>query len=301
MDKGGEETGKAAAAARSATPRARRRKRSRKRRRFDLRKALFVLPNLFTLSSVFCGFFAITLVVDHAGPTELFRATLAVIFGLFFDGADGRVARMTRTQSEFGMQLDSLADVITFGVAPAMIVYRWALSDLGILGAFIAFSFVACGAMRLARFNVMAAREVDDASSAFTGLPIPVAAALLMTLVMAHQHLLGVPPKHTQHIVILVLVTAYLMVSNVRYRSFKKVTVGARSLMVLALLIGSFVAVAVAWHTTFALFAGFCVYIMLGLVEEVVFFRRRRREAADRRAAAAALNDNPDGPGAVVP
>ncbi len=265
----------------------RRRPRKNRRRRFDLHKALFVLPNLFTLSSVFCGFFAITLVADHAGPNELFRATLAVIFGLFFDGADGRVARLTRTQSEFGMQLDSLADAITFGVAPAMILYRWALTDLGILGAFIAFVFVACGTMRLARFNVMATREGSGASSWFTGLPIPVAAALLMTLVMAHQHLMGVPPKRIEHIIVLILVASYLMVSNVRYRSFKAVKVGPRSIAIVSVLVVAFVGISVHWHTTFALFAAFCVYIMLGLVEEVIFFRKRRREAAAKVVAAA--------------
>src|SRR5260221_10203387 len=123
-----------------------------------LRKLLFVLPNLFTVSSIFCGFYAATLCTGEASPAQLYQAALAIFFGIFFDGFDGRVARLTKTQSQFGMELDSLADVITFGAAPALVVYRWALQPLGIAGIFIAFLFAACGALRLPRFNVLAVR-----------------------------------------------------------------------------------------------------------------------------------------------
>src|SRR5258706_13614567 len=127
-----------------------------------LRQLLFVLPNLFTVSSIFCGFYALTLCCGDASPAALYQAALAIFFGIFFDGFDGRVARLTKTQSMFGQELDSLADVITFGAAPALLVYRWALSDLGIGGIFIGFLFAACGALRLARFNVLAIQ--DEAS-----------------------------------------------------------------------------------------------------------------------------------------
>ena len=93
-------------------------RRRRRRKKFDLRRAMFVLPNLFTVSSIFCGFYAITLCLDGAEPLRLYRAAIAIFFGMFFDMFDGRVARLTRTQSDFGMQLDSLADVISFGAAP---------------------------------------------------------------------------------------------------------------------------------------------------------------------------------------
>src|SRR5213076_2631732 len=95
-----------------------------------LRKLLFVLPNLFTVSSIFCGFYAITLCTDDATPDKLYQAALAIFFGIFFDGLDGRVARLTKTQSQFGVELDSLADVISFGVAPGMLVFKWALAPL---------------------------------------------------------------------------------------------------------------------------------------------------------------------------
>src|SRR6187455_1209972 len=98
------------------------------------RKLLFVLPNLFTVTSILCGFYAMTLCAGEAGPTQLYQAALAIFFAMFFDGFDGRVARLTRTQSQFGVELDSLADVVSFGVVPAMLVYKWALSSLGLVG-----------------------------------------------------------------------------------------------------------------------------------------------------------------------
>src|SRR6185436_20872397 len=143
-----------------------------------LRKLLFVLPNLFTVSSIFCGFYALTLCTGETGPAQLYQAALAIFFGIFFDGFDGRVARLTKTQSQFGMELDSLADVVTFGAAPALVVYRWALQPMGILGIFIGFMFAACGALRLARFNVLALKEEEAkkkaaADAAAAGVPVP--------------------------------------------------------------------------------------------------------------------------------
>ena len=104
-----------------------------------LRKMMFVLPNLFTVTSIFCGFYALTLSSGEATPSQLYQAALAVFFAMFFDGFDGRVARLTRTQSQFGVELDSLADVISFGVAPAVLVFRWALQPLGFAGIFVSF------------------------------------------------------------------------------------------------------------------------------------------------------------------
>src|SRR5437868_4145147 len=128
----------------------------RRRRRPDLRKLMIVLPSLFTVSSIFCGVYSIMLSSGEASGDNFYRAAVAIFFGNFFDAFDGRVARMTRTQSEFGVELDSLADVITFGVAPAILVYKWALYELGFLGMAIAAVYAACGAIRLARFNVLA-------------------------------------------------------------------------------------------------------------------------------------------------
>lgn len=256
--------------------------------RFNLRRATFVLPNLFTLSSIFCGFYAILLAAGDPSPTRLYQATLAIFFGIFFDGTDGRVARLTRTQSEFGVQLDSLADVITFGVAPAVIVYKWGLWRLELWGAIAAFAFIACGALRLARFNVLASRSGGKAGHHFVGLPIPVAAGLLVSLVMFHQRTFAEPVVREANILALILVLSYLMVSNVRYRTFKHVGFSARSLTVIFSAIVVFAAVALRVKPAFALLAFFSGYVVLGPLEEVIFYRRRRREDV----ASTALNSS---------
>src|SRR5512142_2468222 len=111
--------------------------------RVKLRKAMFVLPNLFTVSSIFLGFYALTLCTGDTTPLRLYRAALAIVFAMIFDAFDGRVARMTKTQSDFGMQLDSLADVISFGAAPGLLVYKWALAPLGVIGTFLASAYAA--------------------------------------------------------------------------------------------------------------------------------------------------------------
>src|SRR3954465_12317604 len=125
----------------------------------NLRKTFFILPNLFTLSSVFCGFFAITQCAGEHSIDSLYQAAIAICFAFFFDLADGRVARLTKTQSALGMELDSLADVISFGAAPALLVYKWGLTRLGLAGVFIAFVYCGAGALRLARFNVLSMQK----------------------------------------------------------------------------------------------------------------------------------------------
>lgn len=276
--------------------RSRRPRRPQSRFRFNLGQAMFVLPNLFTSSSIFCGFYAIVLSSDRPGPTQLYQATLAIFFAIFFDMADGRVARMTRTQSEFGVQLDSLADVISFGVAPAVIVYHWALASLGLLGAFVAFVYIACGAMRLARFNVLAARDMAaSASSYFIGLPIPLAAGVLASLVMFHQRTYATVGTRTTHILGLTLVLSYLMISNVRYRTFKDLKVTPTTLTGFGFAMAAFVAIAQTVDPAFACLTFFSTYVVLGLLEEVIFFRRRRREAQAIAAMAsqASANEQP--------
>ena len=155
-------------------------------------------------------------------PSGLSKAALAIFFALVFDGLDGRVARLTKTQSAFGVQIDSLADVVSFGAAPALLVYHWALEPLGVFGALAAFSFLACGALRLARFNVLA-EEGSGPTNHFVGLPIPAPAGLLALLVLVHQQEPGAVVHDSVGVAACVVVLAYLMVSNVRYRNFKHV------------------------------------------------------------------------------
>lgn len=277
----------------------------------DFRKTYFILPNLFTLASVFCGMYSIVLTArlgEHGGVSDedlLYKAALAIVFGLLFDGADGRIARLTRTQSDLGMQLDSLADVITFGVAPAILVYRWGLLELGRVGLFVAFVFTACGALRLARFNVLemraqqakAAGQVEaeqtkpskKTPAQFIGLPIPIAANMIVALVLAN-HAIGVT-EVSNHIAIagFVLILSYLMISRVRFRSFKDLTLNKRSVSVIVVVLALAVVTFVRVNGPAMLIGMLSLFVVLGLAEEVVFYRRRRREELAQKRA-----DEPD-------
>lgn len=200
---------------------------------FELRRALFILPNAFTMASIFCGMYAILNNVLYSEPEALYHSAIAVFFAGLFDMFDGRVARMTKTQSDFGMEFDSLADVISFGVAPAVIVYRWALWPLGPLGILVAMIFASCGAIRLARFNVLA-RRPSTSSDFFMGLPIPIAASMLVALVVAHFKMFeGLPVTRHIAVVSLVLLLAFLMVSRVSFWTFKNVKFGRKTIYLL--------------------------------------------------------------------
>ncbi len=254
-----------------------------RRPRIELRKLLFVLPNLFTVSSIFCGFYAITLCAGEASGEQLYRAALMIFFASFFDAFDGRVARMTRTQSDFGMQLDSLADLVSFGVAPGLLAFKWGLAPLGTYGVLLAFVFPTCGALRLARFNVLAAREDhgDGPGRFFTGLPIPVAAAMLISLVIAHHKHFGRAVIHHYWVGALVVALGLLMVSNVRFRTFKDVGFSRKSALVFLLIIAAGVMVATQARASFALVGYVGAYVVLGLGEDLV-----RRSLSLRRTPA---------------
>ncbi len=187
------------------------------------RKGIYLLPNMFTTGNLFCGFYAII-----AAQAGLFSsACIAVFVAMLLDGLDGRVARMTNTQSKFGEQYDSLADMVTFGVAPAMVAYSWALNDLGKVGWMVAFIYAACGALRLARFNAQI--EVTD-SRYFTGLASPAAAALVVGMVWALSDY-GVDGNSifvALMAAVIVAMAGVLMFSNIRYHSFKKIDLKGR-------------------------------------------------------------------------
>jgi CDP-diacylglycerol--serine O-phosphatidyltransferase len=257
-----------------------------------LRKLMFVLPNLFTVTSIFCGFYALTLCIGEAAPAQLYQAAIAIIFAMFFDGFDGRVARLTRTQSQFGVELDSLADVISFGVVPAMLVYRWALQPLGFLGIFVAFTFAACGALRLARFNVLAQQPSHGgASRFFVGLPIPLAAGMVVSMVIAHYGARGgvVGPVMRGPVAAFVLTLAVLMVSTVRYRTFKDLRPSAGSAGVFSLFCLGGVLIATQLHPAFVPAAYFSVYLVMGLAETGVMLVRKVAAGAAAAGGTAAL------------
>ncbi|MCY1016366.1 CDP-diacylglycerol--serine O-phosphatidyltransferase [Pyxidicoccus sp. MSG2] len=259
-----------------------------------LRKLMFVLPNLFTVTSIFCGFYAITLCSGEAGPVQLYQAALAIFFAMFFDGCDGRVARLTKTQSDFGVQLDSLADVISFGAAPGLLVYKWALAPLGFVGLFISFAFAACGAMRLARFNVLAARNPHGGGGRFfVGLPIPVAAGMLVSVIISHHAAAGGAPlgeAAAMPMAVAVAGLSLLMVSTVRYRTFKDTRPNRKSALVFMLVVLGGVVIATQFHPAWVLVACCGAYLAVGLVESAVHVRSHlvaRKVAAGSVAAVA--------------
>jgi len=247
----------------------------------NLRKAMFVLPNLFTISSIFLGFYAMTLSAGDPTPERLHQAALAVFFAIFFDAFDGRVARMTKTQSDFGVQLDSLADVISFGAAPALLVFKWALEPFGFLGFFLSFAFAACGALRLARFNVLAQRGDKGSSRFFVGLPIPLAAGCISSLAIAHYRAVGAAPDDGTRVLVacLVALLSFLMVSTVRYRTFKDVHISTRSLTVFVFLCAAGLAIGIATRASLVIPVYMAAYIAMGLAETVIGRRRAARLA----------------------
>lgn len=195
-----------------------------------IQNGLSIIPSLFTIGNIFCGYYAVIATLRQ----NYDYAAIAIGVGTVLDMLDGRIARLTKTASDFGVQLDSLADVLTFGIAPAMLAFSWGLgSTEGIeatvarhvrqLGWLATFAFVVCGALRLARFNTQASRKTEEAPSKryFAGLPIPAGAGMIASVV----HFFKTPILLIGSALLwcfLILLVAFLMISTVRYSSFKE-------------------------------------------------------------------------------
>jgi len=188
-----------------------------------IKKGVYLLPNLITSASLFGGFYAIIASLD--GNYEY--AAIAIIISGILDGLDGRIARLTGSSSKFGVEYDSLADLIAFGLAPGVLIFTWALRPFGRYGWLAAFLYVVCGALRLARFNV---QITTIESKRFNGLPIPAAAALVCSTVLMFFYI-GRGEEMVRHVTVLVLVyaLAFLMISNVHYYSFKELNLSQRT------------------------------------------------------------------------
>jgi CDP-diacylglycerol--serine O-phosphatidyltransferase len=250
----------------------------------DLKKSLFILPNLFTLSSVLCGYNAILILSDQPTSDDFYRAALLIVFALFFDGIDGRVARLTKTQSAIGVQLDSLADVISFGVAPAILVYHWSLAELGTGGMFIGFLYVAAGAVRLARFNVTSTSDdgqPEHPGKYTQGLPIPAAAGILISIVVANT-LTGKLPFTPYVISALVLALSIFMVSAMRFRSFKDLRLNLRTVLFISVALGVTVWIALKVHPSMALVWLLAAYVIIGIVESLIVLMNKAKAGIDK-------------------
>jgi CDP-diacylglycerol--serine O-phosphatidyltransferase len=256
----------------------------------DFRKTYYILPNLFTLSSVFCGFISISLSASGQGGSDLYQAALAICFGFFFDTADGRVARLTKTQTDLGRDLDSLSDLVTFGVAPAMLVYKWGLTEFGRGGIFVAGLFVCAGAMRLARFNVLSRREEaagHKKPGKYTlGLSIPAAASVLVLMVIVSHNAGEYRGISEGFVAGVVLVLSYLMVSRIRFRSFKDIAFNRKTVGLALLGVGCAIAVVVnGVDKAFIFLLLITAYIVLGVAETVIFMKRSYVERSLKKRA----------------
>lgn len=267
-----------------------RRNPNRPRPKLDLRKTLFVLPNLITLGSVFCGFNAIRIVAKDS-PTELdiYRAAVLLIFAMLFDMMDGRVARMTKTQSAFGLQLDSLADIISFGLAPAVLVYKWVLHREPIPGIITAFVYVSCAAIRLARFNVLSSTATGAPTKPgkyILGLPSPPAAGILISVMVANHGVGGAlgAERYTLLLFCVTVALGLLMVSNVRFRSFKDIKVNTGTLLFVLVIVGSSVFVWQQFKPQFVLVWLLSVYVFIGLAETIRALARKLRGVEERNS-----------------
>lgn len=252
----------------------------------DSHSGIYLLPNLLTTASLFAAFYSIVASLKFRYET----AVIAIFIGMIADGLDGRIARLTNTQTAFGAEYDSLSDMVTFGVAPALLLYSWSLQQLGKLGWLLAFIYTAAVALRLARFNTQV--EVAD-KHYFQGLACPAAAAIVASFVwLCHQN-------HWTHWAVVVIsawlavMTAVLMVSNVRYHSFKEIDFKGKVpfLYILGMVI---LFVAIAAHPALILCVGFLLYALSGPLQTLIALHRVRKQ---RREVSGARREHHDSEG----
>ena len=251
-------------------------KKTKRSRRQRLQRGIYVLPNLFTSANLFCGFYAIIAAIQG----HFLKAAIAIMVAAIFDALDGKIARVTHTVSRFGLEYDSLCDAISFGVAPGILVYLWALQPFGRLGWLAALLFVACGTLRLARFNTQTHIVSSDY---FNGLPIPAAAFMIASTVLLMYRFGGTGTTKHITIVIMIYALSFLMVSTIKYYSFKQAQLFKKMkfnmLVVVVLLF-----IVIAAEPSIALFAIVLSYVLSGPLT-TLWLRNRQQdeETADKQ------------------
>lgn len=234
------------------------------------KSGVYLLPNVLTTFGLFCGFLAIIWAIkgEYAG------AAMLIFAAMLWDALDGRVARLTNSISEFGAQYDSMADMLSFCIAPAMLIFFYLLADVGKIGWIAAFIYITAGALRLARFNA----QINQDKHYFQGLPSPAAAALIAGMVWAKQTIgVGVFDQYFSLVGWTVLVVAgILMVSNIRYYSFKEINLKGRASFKL-LLIATFIIIIVALEPSVVLFVFFLIYALSGPILTISQIRKKRQ------------------------
>ena len=255
-------------------------------RREGIKKGVYILPNLCTTASLFCGFYS----VIRSLQSDFIAAAWAILIAGVFDFLDGRVARLTHAESEFGVEYDSPVDLASFGFAPAVLMYTWGLEGFNRIGWLAAFLFFACGALRLARFNVQSSTVEKNW---FQGLPIPIAAYVVATMVIFYDYMSISSSRSSIVVIALTVVLSLLMVSTIPYRSFKTVHFKKRwSFFFLVLAVG--VIFVIAAEPKITIFILTSAYVAWGVIEELVTLRKSREIVEKIRARRAMSDDDVD-------
>ena len=240
----------------------------KKKSRIKMRKGVYILPNLFTTGNLFCGFWAIVSVFQE----QFEYAAFAILLACVFDVLDGKVARLSGATSKFGVQYDSLADLVSFGVAPALLAFSWALRPYGRFGWLAAFLFVVCGALRLARFNVTA---ISGETKFFKGLPIPAAASMIALTILLYLRLIETGWVKDIVILVMIYILAFLMVSTIRYFSFKELGLAKRKpfstfmFVVLSMIV-------IVMEPRIVLFGFVLIYVLSGPVGMILAWHKKK-------------------------
>jgi CDP-diacylglycerol---serine O-phosphatidyltransferase len=241
-----------------------------------MKKGIYILPNSLTLCGMFFGFFSILAAIKG----NYLHAAWAIMIATIFDGLDGWVARLTHSTTRFGIELDSLSDLVAFGVAPAILIYKWAIADFGRIGFAVAFLFVACGALRLARYNIqMGSTE----SKAFTGMPIPGAASIVAALVIFYYEIADGSPEKNLSILILTVFLALLMVSTLKFHGLKEINFKNRKpFWILVAVVLGFAVIVI--HPPVALFVFAMIYLAEGIMENMyLYYKKYKFKSAEAR------------------
>lgn len=235
-----------------------------------MKKGIYILPNTLTLCGLFCGFYSILAALKG----DYVIAAWAIMVANIFDGLDGWVARLTSSTTRFGIELDSLSDLVAFGVAPAVILYNWSLASFGRVGWAAAFLFVACGALRLARYNIQMG---SSESRSFTGMPIPGAATMIATLVIFYYEKWDTVPDKNYFILIFTIFLSMLMVSTLRFHGIKELDLSKRKpFWILVVIV--MVLVVIIIHPQIALFLFAMIYLIGGLIENIFLYYKKRKQ-----------------------
>ncbi|RTZ97470.1 MAG: CDP-diacylglycerol--serine O-phosphatidyltransferase [Deltaproteobacteria bacterium] len=246
-------------------------KRKNRQRSARRGRGIYILPNIFTSLNILFGFYALICSIDG----KFIPAAIAIILAGLFDELDGKIARATHTTSNFGIQYDSLADLVSFGVAPGVMVYLWALRPLGRIGWLAAFLFTVCGALRLARFNTQAGGVSDN--TYFTGMPIPAAAGIVSTTLLFYHRLNRGGDPSALLLLVLTYLLSFLMVSNIRYFSFKNLEL-FKKMNFNGLVMVILVLVFIVAQPSIALFLAGLVYLVHGPILTIRHMKKIKRQ-----------------------